>query len=94
MGLRVLYLGTNIPTTNLKSIVRDKHPDLFFTYITSGQKFKLDDIVAQLKATASDAKLFVATAEEPEKGREKDYITIVHYNKVYQTMDTYFQEHA
>jgi DNA-binding transcriptional MerR regulator len=37
-GIRVLYLGTNVPEESLHDVIRDKQPDLLYTYRHPRQK--------------------------------------------------------
>ncbi len=62
-GLRILYLGTNVPKENLEQVIKDKRPDYLFTYLPAGCPFDTANFSAFLQQYLPQSQLLVAEAE-------------------------------
>jgi MerR family transcriptional regulator, light-induced transcriptional regulator len=62
-GLRIIYLGTNVPEENILAIIGQKKPDHLFTYLTPGSNFNMHVIACHLRVKTSQQKLHAITAD-------------------------------
>ncbi len=83
MGVRVLYLGTNVPSESLKQMIAVKKPDFLFTYIPQRQKPKLDELVSFLTHELPETILFIGTSE---RGQEQQGMANVKFLSVQETV--------
>ncbi|MBD0284073.1 MAG: hypothetical protein M3342_16440 [Bacteroidota bacterium] len=82
-GFRVLYLGTNISTENLKTVSIAKKPDYFFSYITPKHPFKIQDFAHFLNEHLSESKLFVAGCKDGLQQEESlPNVRFIHYKDI------------
>lgn len=78
-GYRVLYLGTNVPLANLKSIALHSQPDLFITHLPHKQKLRLHDLPEFIQAGLPQSKLVVALSHPEQAGELNDNLHTLHF---------------
>jgi len=82
-GMRVLYMGTNIPRENLKKILTVKKPDFLYTYIPHKQKFKMQELIPFLDEHLPDTTFVVAGCEKIVSPKESlRNVKFIHYKDV------------
>lgn len=62
-GIRVLYLGANIPAKDVASVAATKNPDFLYAHLTSGsQKFNVDKFLLNIHHRMPDKALVLSGA--------------------------------
>jgi DNA-binding transcriptional MerR regulator len=83
IGIKVLYLGTNISLNNLKMFVREKTPDFLFTYLPPKQILKLGDLPEYIHQMLPHSSLIIGVSDKtnvlPEKSNN---VIFMHYADV------------
>jgi DNA-binding transcriptional MerR regulator len=60
-GLSVIYLGCNIPLTDLEYVVRSKKPDYLYTHLTiMGHKFNFDRFLAEITRRVNGVPIIIS----------------------------------
>lgn len=60
-GVRVLYLGANIPLEDLAFVVRAKKPDYLYTHLTAiGNNFNIDKFINNVYSKISDVPVIIS----------------------------------
>jgi hypothetical protein len=78
-GIKVFYLGTNVPDEQLKELIADRKPDLLYTYLPAGTKHNLTDLSAFIKEHSANTRLFVTGYNHLQRGvntMQLTYITV------------------
>ena len=88
-GIRILYLGTNVPLENLKQIITSKKPELLLSYVPQRQKFKLHALVAFLAQYQPGTKLHVATCDTVLLHQNIANVQFINYKEVAFVMKEY-----
>ena len=88
-GIRILYLGTNVPLENLKQIITSKKPELLLSYVPQRQKFKLHALVAFLALHQPGTKLHVATCDTVLLHQNIANVQFINYKEVAFVMKEY-----
>lgn len=64
-GIRVLYLGTNVPCKYVKQIIIEKQPQRIYTYLTDPGKCKLQDLIEFVQENLPDTEMSIIIPGSP-----------------------------
>ena len=78
-GIRVLYLGTNVPCRHLKQLIAEKQPQQIYTYIADPKKAKIHELADYITENYSGITLSVVTPEIPAAGNESFTFTTIEH---------------
>jgi DNA-binding transcriptional MerR regulator len=81
-GLKVLYLGTNVPAKNLETILVIKKPDFLFSYIPQKHKFKMHNVFPLLDKYSPGSIFFVVNCEALMNNEVQNKVQFIHYKNV------------
>jgi DNA-binding transcriptional MerR regulator len=83
LGVRILYLGTNVSLESLKMVVQSKAPDYLVSYIPSRFKDLPRDWANYMEQIATHTAFFLAGCEdEPEHLSKNDNVRFIHYTEL------------
>lgn len=78
-GISVLYLGTNISLENLQLVLRQKYPELLFTYLPPKVNDRQLIFLRKLEAQLITEKLFITVSDYPQKTKDVHKAQWIHY---------------
>ncbi len=82
-GLRVLYLGTNVPAKNLETILVIKKPDFVFSYIPQKHKFRMHNVLPLLEEHLPGSTFFVVICQSLlNEDDVQNNLKFIHYKNV------------
>ncbi len=64
MGVKVVYMGTDISISNLKNVFEKITPHYLYTYLPKKNKFQIRELSVLLEEHAPQAKLIITTPRE------------------------------
>jgi DNA-binding transcriptional MerR regulator len=85
-GIRVLYLGTNVPVENLKQLITQKQLNGLYTFIPQKHSFKLSCLIPFLEQQPIPPQLTVVTCEPEHLHHAMDNVKFVCYKDFIFTM--------
>jgi DNA-binding transcriptional MerR regulator len=82
-GVRVLYLGTNIPADVLEHISKEKKPDYLFTYLSPKSAFTFDRFTSFLRVNLPKSRLFITSPLElVAPDHSQNNVSYINFKKV------------
>jgi len=82
LGIRVLYLGTNISIVSLAKVVTEKQPDLLLTHIPTKTIVDTDFYFSTLKKRIKDTELLIAKSDTQPDTLNHSTFNFFHYKEV------------
>jgi MerR family transcriptional regulator, light-induced transcriptional regulator len=83
MGIKVLYLGTNIAVENVKKMAIQKKPQLLLTYQVPGQRLEIGELSSFIETDLPHCHLFITDCEPSIKPTISN-LNYIHYKSVNQ----------
>jgi DNA-binding transcriptional MerR regulator len=80
IGLKPIYLGTNIAEQNLLKLLAEKKPDYLYTYISPKKNFNMIQLLSYLQQTSPEQKVNVVFNDRHQLQREN--INYIHYTQL------------
>jgi DNA-binding transcriptional MerR regulator len=88
IGMKVLYLGTNVPQTNIEKLVISRNPDYLYVYHPPKKKYSVDGLSEIIGKNLPGSMLYVVNAPGTfsEKNRSGN-VRFINFNEVYTSLE-------
>jgi DNA-binding transcriptional MerR regulator len=88
IGMKVLYLGTNVPQTNIEKLALSRNPDYLYVYHPPKKKYIIDGLSEIIGKSLPGSKLYVVNAPGPSSEKNRpDNVRFINFNEVFTSLE-------